>query len=170
MLPAALFPICAFQCALPAVSVHFYRSVAAGLLTPPLPPLPRSFHGIQPSKNKQDKRLRKRAEEVALQKAATSEAVAERNRLAEVQKQEGSAYVVLSGKAQQGPGAGARPGGMPSSKGNAAPTPVAGARTPMLGGGLTPLAGNSKVEAMLGVKKPGGGGSMLPPAPRQPKQ
>jgi hypothetical protein len=44
------------------------------------------------------------------------------------------------------------------------------APTPVLGGGLTPLAGNRKVEAMLGISKPGGGsgkGSMLPPAPRK---
>jgi hypothetical protein len=44
------------------------------------------------------------------------------------------------------------------------------APTPVLGGGLTPLAGVRKVEAMLGISKPSGGsgkGSMLPPAPRK---
>ena len=49
---------------------------------------------------------------------------------------------------------------------NAAPTPVLG----HLGGGDTPLVGNKKVEAMLGVKRSReGAGSMPPPPARAPK-
>lgn len=42
-------------------------------LTTNQPPTPRSFHGIRPSKNKEDKRLRLAREEIARQKNATSE-------------------------------------------------------------------------------------------------
>ena len=49
---------------------------------------------------------------------------------------------------------------------DAAPTPVLG----HLGGGDTPLVGNKKVEAMLGVKRSReGAGSMPPPPARAPR-
>ena len=49
---------------------------------------------------------------------------------------------------------------------DAAPTPVLG----HLGGGDTPLVGNKKVEAMLGVKRSReGAGGMPPPPARAPK-
>ena len=49
---------------------------------------------------------------------------------------------------------------------DAAPTPVLG----HLGGGDTPLVGNKKVEAMLGVKRSRQGASSMPPPPaRAPK-
>ena len=51
----------------------------------------------------------------------------------------------------------------------AAPTPVLGGATPVLGGRDTPLVGARKVEVMLGLKQEAaeaGKGSMPPPAPR----
>ncbi len=35
------------------------------------------------------------------------------------------------------------------------PTPVPGGQTPRLGGGVTPLVGDSKVELMLGLRREG---------------
>ena len=47
-------------------------------------------------------------------------------------------------------------------------TPFSGGATPRLGGGTTPLVGDRKVEAMLGMKREGqgrGAERMPPPAP-----
>lgn len=118
---------------------------------------------MPPSKNKQEERQRKYLEEVAIAKATTSDnPSSELDRLRSLQRQAGSAHIPLSG-------GGAKRGGGDWE---------AGGLTPMLGGGLTPLTGNRKVEAMLGISKPGGGGGgrgkagkggggMPPPAPRR---
>jgi len=127
------------------------------------------FHGIFPSKNQEAKRHRQYLEEVAVKKATTSEdPSAELGRMRTLQAQLGTAYLPLDGKAA-----------LPQRRGDDddAPLPVArkggaggkGGR-PQLGGGLTPLLGDKKVEAMLGLKKPpapgGGKGGMPPPKPR----
>ena len=42
-------------------------------------------------------------------------------------------------------------------------TPVLGAQTPSLGGGMTPLAGARKVEAMLGIDRRAADRAAMPP-------
>eukprot|EP00882_Tetradesmus_deserticola_P006126 GHRQ01006449.1.p1 GENE.GHRQ01006449.1~~GHRQ01006449.1.p1 ORF type:complete len:309 (+),score=160.96 GHRQ01006449.1:38-928(+) len=131
------------------------------------------FHGKPPSKNKQEERQRKYLEEVAIAKATTSEnPSAELDRLKELQRTTGSAYIPLTGKGRLGSGGsrGEDPlSGLATARSGSGGASVA--PTPVLGGGLTPLAGSRKVEAMLGISKPGAGssgkGSMLPPAPRR---
>jgi U4/U6.U5 tri-snRNP-associated protein 1 len=59
---------------------------------------PRRFHGKPPSKNKQEERQRKYLEEVAIAKATTSQnPSAELDRLKELQRSTGSAYIPLTG-------------------------------------------------------------------------
>ncbi|WIA22095.1 hypothetical protein OEZ85_004437 [Tetradesmus obliquus] len=132
------------------------------------------FHGKPPSKNKQEERQRKYLEEVAIAKATTSEdPSAELDRLKALQRSTGSAYIPLTGKGRLGVGGsrGEDPlSGLATARSGAGGASVA--PTPVLGGGLTPLSGVRKVEAMLGISKPGGSsssgkGSMLPPAPRK---
>jgi hypothetical protein len=89
----------------------------------------------------------------------------------QLQRQTGSAYIPLTGKLQPATNSGLRD----ELSGFASARTAAGV-TPRLGGGLTPLSGNKKVEAMLGISKAssggggGGGGdsSMAPPPPRRP--
>ena len=92
---------------------------------------------------------------------------AELDKLKELQRQTGSAYIPLTGKFKPSSNTAAfsdEPSGLSSAR-------TAMAATPMLGGGLTPLSGNKKVEMMLGISKAGGSsngtGSMPPPPPRQ---
>ena len=49
-------------------------------------------------------------------------------------------------------------------------TPVLGAQTPALGGGMTPLAGNRKVEAMLGIDRKAADREAMPPPAARAKQ
>ncbi|MEW5309033.1 MAG: hypothetical protein WDW38_000945 [Sanguina aurantia] len=140
------------------------------------------FHGIQPSKNKIDKRIRQDTEEIIVKKAATSERPSdELEAMRELQKSSGSAYIVLSGKGAPTRAAGAplkRPkNGMDSEGRSTVPPPVPRAKKAGgagLDGGMTPLEGDRKVEALLGLRKPPppsnnpGVLSMLPPPPRPP--
>lgn len=73
-------------------------------------------------------------------------------------------YVVLTGNI--------RPGQSSDPKSGYATVDSQVALTPMLSGGRTPLVGDRKVEAMLGIKKKRGGGhdSMPPPANRPNKK
>lgn len=97
----------------------------------------------------------------------------ELDKMKELQRQTGSAYIPLTGKFKPSSNTAAfgaadddQPSGFASAR-------TATAATPMLGGGLTPLSGNKKVEMMLGISKAGAGGggdgagSMAPPAPRR---
>jgi len=49
-------------------------------------------------------------------------------------------------------------------------TPVLGAQTPALGGGLTPLSGTRKVEAMLGIDRRAADRAAMPPPAARAKQ
>ncbi|BDA45958.1 probable U4/U6.U5 tri-snRNP-associated protein 1 at N-terminal half [Coccomyxa sp. Obi] len=124
------------------------------------------FHGIFPSKNKQDKRFKKIAEEREKMKRALGAGDGEDNTVARmhaVQEQTATPYLVLSGKVKPGQSSDPTSGFATVER-----EPVA--LTPVLGGGQTPLTGNRKVEAMLGVKRPrDGDASMAPPPPRKPK-
>ncbi|CAL8462106.1 g1637 [Coccomyxa elongata] len=124
------------------------------------------FHGIFPSKNKQDKRFKKVAEEREKMKRALGAGDGDDNSVARmhaVQEQTATPYLVLSGKVK--PGQSSDPA---SGFATVEREPVA--LTPVLGGGKTPLTGNRKVEAMLGVKRPrDGDSSMAPPPARKPK-
>ncbi len=150
----------------------------------------RSFHGMRPSKNQIEKKQRAYMKELTMNKEAASEAqlkdLAQREA---VQKTMGTAYLPLDSKGaaalklqddDEQPG-GSRGHGKRKQHGvgKAAAAPAAGGKTPVLGGlggGLTPLTGDRKVEAMLGIRKPPGGdgkggssgkGSMLPPPPKR---
>ncbi|KAI7842246.1 hypothetical protein COHA_003887, partial [Chlorella ohadii] len=129
------------------------------------------FHGIQPSKNTRERRAKKAAEEVAKKRAASElGATSEKSSLQqmkEVQKQAAAPYVVLSGTIKPGQSRDAKSGYATVDKAEAltAPTPVLG----KLGGGQTPLVGNAKVEAMLGIKRKGSE-SMPPPPPKAARQ
>ncbi len=57
----------------------------------------RSFHGIFPSKSKQERQIEKDAETAAAKRAATSENPASLHRLQAAQKMAAAPYVVLSG-------------------------------------------------------------------------
>ncbi|GAB4814564.1 hypothetical protein N2152v2_001610 [Parachlorella kessleri] len=133
------------------------------------------FHGIQPSKNTQEKRMRQVAQELAQKKVASGAGEAETvEHMKQVQKQAATPYVVLSGTVKPGQSRDATSGYATVERmeeagvATVAPTPVLS----MLGGGQTPLVGNAKVEAMLGLKRKGGSGSasMPPPAPKAPKR
>jgi U4/U6.U5 tri-snRNP-associated protein 1 len=114
------------------------------------------FHGIFPSKNKEAHRQRRYLEDMAVKKATTSvDAAPELDRMHALTASLGTPYLPLDGKAPL-PG---RAGGDDDD----APLPVArggggGGGGPRLGGGLTPLTGDRKVEAMLGISKPAPGG------------
>lgn len=76
-------------------------------LTPsPCWPLPRSFHGIQPSKNTRERRAQKAAEEIAKKRAASeagsSAPAGSLQQMKQVQKQAATPYVVLSGTIKPG--------------------------------------------------------------------
>lgn len=135
------------------------------------------FHGKGPSKNKIEQKQRKYQQEVAIKKAATSaDPSAELDRVRLLQQQVGAPYVVLSGKATPLPPRAPKA----SSAGRDHhhhvdedhPPSSTVAKTPMLGGGYTPLAGDRKVEKMLGLRKDGGSGSgdMPPPSSKPPRR
>ncbi|KAI8475940.1 MAG: SART-1 protein [Monoraphidium minutum] len=131
------------------------------------------FHGIFPSKNKEAHRQRKYLEDVAVKRNTTSEDPSgELDRLRALQAQLGTPYLPLDGKA-------GLPGRAAGDDDDGPPLPVARGSKPQLGGGLTPLVGDRKVEAMLGLSKPpahgggrggggggGGRGGMHPPKPK----
>ena len=71
-------------------------------------------------------------------------------------------YVVLTGNI--------RPGQSSDPKSGYATVDSQVALTPVLGGGKTPLTGDRKVEAMLGIRKRTGNDSMPPPASRLAKR
>lgn len=132
------------------------------------------FHGIFPSKNQEAKRQRKYLEDVAIKRATTSEdPSAELDRVRQLQAQLGTPYLPLDSKAPL-PGRGdddepPLPGAKPARGGGGG-----GAKAPLasLGGGSTPLLGDAKVAAMLGLQKPpppGGKppGAMPPPKPHK---
>eukprot|EP00887_Chlorella_sp_A99_P003910 scaffold11.g3910.t1 len=137
------------------------------------------FHGIAPSKNTQEKRARQAVQQLAQKRTATGAGEAETAaQMKVVQQKAATPYVVLSGTIKPGQsrdaasgyatvdkrdeleqeglggGAGGRRGGAPPTLAR-----LAG------GGGQTPLVGNAKVEAMLGIKRPGSGNSSMAPPP-----
>ena len=126
------------------------------------------FHGIFPSKNKEAHRQRKYLEEMAVKKATTSEdPSADLGRMRALTAQLGTPYLPLDGKA-------ALPSrGGDDDDGPALPVARSGGGKGQLAGGLTPLVGDKKVEAMYGIKKPqpggGRGGGMPPPKPKAGK-
>lgn len=71
-------------------------------------------------------------------------------------------YVVLTGNI--------RPGQSSDPKSGYATVDSQVALTPMLSGGRTPLVGDRKVEAMLGIKKRGGGHDSMPPPANRPNK
>lgn len=100
------------------------------------------------------------------------DASAEVGKLRALQEQLGTPYLPLDGKALlPGKGGDDDDAALPVTR-----QPRGGGHKPQLGGGLTPLLGDKKVEAMYGIKKPegasrhgGGGGSkghMPPPKPK----
>ncbi|KAL3145439.1 hypothetical protein ABBQ38_001683 [Trebouxia sp. C0009 RCD-2024] len=121
------------------------------------------FHGIEPSKKSKEKIQRKVRDEMAARKAATSEQPAGTlNQLKHAQAKANTPYVVLTGNI--------RPGQSSDPKSGYATVDSQVALTPMLSGGRTPLVGDRKVEAMLGIKKRSGHDSMPPPANRPNKK
>jgi U4/U6.U5 tri-snRNP-associated protein 1 len=99
--------------------------------------------------------------------------------LLQVQQQVSTPYVVLSGTVRPGQSRDARSGYAtvtgddPLDDGGAGAAGGSGL-TSVIGGGATPLVGNAKVEAMLGLseKRKGrddGARSMMPPPPKMRK-
>lgn len=130
-----------------------------------------NFHGIFPSKDRQERQMVKDAEAAAAKKSATSEQPDSLRRLHAAQKIAAAPYVVLNGSVRPGqisdPTSGfATANGYETHRSGAASL----APTPVLGGGKTPLVGDRKVQAMLGMKRSGGTTSMAPPPPRKPKR
>ncbi|KAI3429836.1 hypothetical protein D9Q98_010149 [Chlorella vulgaris] len=130
------------------------------------------FHGIQPSKNSREKRAKKAAEEVAKKKLASdvgaTSGSASLAHMKQVQKQAATPYVVLSGTIKPGQSRDATSGYATVDRAEqltAAPPVLS-----KLPGGNTPLLGNAKVEAMLGIKRKAGDESMPPPPPRAAKR
>ena len=128
------------------------------------------FHGIFPSKNQEAKRQRKYLEEVAIKRATTSEdPSSELDKVRALQAQLGTPYLPLDSKAPL-PGRG---GGDDDDHPLPGARPQRGGKPQLgLGGGTTPLLGDAKVAAMLGLQKPmppGGKppGAMPPPKPRK---
>ncbi|DBA93483.1 TPA: hypothetical protein ACH3X3_013582 [Trebouxia sp. C0006] len=121
------------------------------------------FHGIEPSKKSKEKAQRKQRDEMAAKKLATSEQpTGSFNHLKNAQAKSNTPYVVLTGNI--------RPGQSSDPKSGYATVDSQVALTPMLGGGRTPLVGDRKVEAMLGIRKRPGNDSMPPPASRPNKK
>ncbi|GAX83292.1 hypothetical protein CEUSTIGMA_g10718.t1 [Chlamydomonas eustigma] len=126
------------------------------------------FHGMTPSKNQIAKRQKQAKMELSIMKDASSEREAEdASKLLKVQERASQPFLVLSGKGVKETLEAARgaKGAMlpPPNKLNNASTASkkqksggSSGRPPaslggILGGGLTPLTGDKKVEAMLGV-------------------
>ena len=135
-----------------------------------------SFHGIQPSKTTREKRARQAEEQLQQKRVATGEGEAETvAHMKTVQQKAATPYVVLSGTIKPGQSRDAASGYATVDRAEELE-----AATPLLGklgaGGQTPLLGNAKVEAMLGIsgsggKRPGSAaGSMGPPAPKAPRR
>lgn len=111
------------------------------------------FHGKDPSKNKKAKRIQKYEEDQRVKRAAASvQPASTTERLGSVKQATASSHLVLNGRAA----------GLPARHADPATAP-----TPVLGGGDTPLVGDKKVAAMLGLNKGKGAGSMPPPPSRQ---
>ena len=99
------------------------------------------FHGKDPSKNKKQKRIQKYEEDQKVKRAAASvQPVSTSERL------QNAHHVSAQGAAGRGG----------ASEAAFAPTPV-------LGGGDTPLMGQKKVAAMLGLKAKGDASMPSPP-------
>ena len=101
------------------------------------------FHGKDPSKNKQEKRIRKWEEEQAVKKAAASD-----QSFAGLGSKPPSRGLPAGNAAKNASGASAR---LPHAPYAGQDTP---ALTPLLGGGDTPLQGKKKVAVMLGMASP----------------
>ncbi len=131
------------------------------------------FHGISSSKNKIEKRYKQAKEEIQIRKLASEGAEEAAGKLLAVQEKTAQPFIVLSGKGvketmQVAAGVSAankaaakalygkppKPGaaGGAGKKGGASAND--GGFGGLLGGGLTPLTGDRKVEAMYGIKKP----------------
>lgn len=96
-----------------------------------------AFHGKPPSKNKQEKRLRKYQEELAVKKMEAGDTPLNSvHRLRDAQGATGEAFLVLSGR------------------GAASESSLAAVMKRNEAQGLTPMLGDKKVEMMLGIKKP----------------
>jgi len=96
-----------------------------------------AFHGKPPSKNKQEKRLRKYQEQLAVKKMEAGDTpLQSANRLREAQNTTAQPYLVLTGR-----GATSESSLKAAMKKNEA-------------AGLTPMLGDRKVETMLGLKRP----------------
>eukprot|EP00884_Botryococcus_braunii_P021222 jgi/Botrbrau1/7784/Bobra.0159s0212.1 len=123
------------------------------------------FHGKEPSKNKQEKRLRKIHEDMEQKRLASSEQPEHSSlkRLHAIQEVTATPYLVLSGKIKPG---------QISDPASGYATEERGKRSSLLAGGDTPLIGKRKVEVMLGLNgeaTPVGALSMPPPPPRRTK-
>ena len=124
----------------------------------PDPLLPHRFHGKDPSKNKKEKRIQRYQEDQKVKRAAASvQPASSTERLQTINQASATPYLVLNGNAN---GRGA-----PASSGRRDPEKQV-ALTPVLGGRDTPLTGDKKVAAMLGINSRGDE-SMRPPPPRQ---
>lgn len=133
------------------------------------------FHGIQPSKNTIEKREKQRAKELAQRKGATESAEGgSMAAIREAQKKLQTSYMVLSGNVRPGQSRDAASGYAtvgPNDDDWDMDTDDTVPRLGNIGGGETPLTGNAKVEAMLGMKRPAGGStSMPPPPPKSPRR
>ena len=116
------------------------------------------FHGIKPSKNTTEKRAKQVQRELSQRKAAAGVTSSTAAGLKAVQEAAAVPYMVLSGTVRPGQSRDALSGyATVDREGNG------GRSVPKLGGGQTPLTGNAKVEAMLGMKPP-------PPRPPQKKK
>lgn len=105
------------------------------------------FHGKDPSKNKKEKRIQRYQEDQKVKQAAAS-----------VQPASSSDRLAAAAQASATPGLTLTGGKNLGNKAREEPV----ALTPMLRGGDTPLVGDKKVAAMLGIRK--GEESMRPPA------
>mmetsp|Transcript_4725 Transcript_4725/g.12198 ORF Transcript_4725/g.12198 Transcript_4725/m.12198 type:complete len:817 (+) Transcript_4725:159-2609(+) len=108
------------------------------------------FHGIQPSKNKQEKRLRKYQEDLAVKKMEAGDTPLNSvDRLRDAQEATAQPFLVLSGKSAASEG---------SLRAAVTKKAAALAEAASGSGGLTPMLGDRKVEMMLGIKKAGSSG------------
>lgn len=124
----------------------------------PRPPLPCSFHGIFPSKRSQEKKQRKVEEELKRKRAATGEVEGRSlERMKELQKRNATAFLPLEGNVKPGQSRDARGASHVAGADLDDADVIAGtdSTAPTLGGiaTTTPLLGNAKVEAMLGLAR-----------------
>eukprot|EP00850_Spirogloea_muscicola_P020864 SM000229S07500 [mRNA] locus=s229:16092:19539:- [translate_table: standard] len=118
--------------------------------------LSHAFHGKPPGKMKQEKRIRQHEEELKMKTMSAGDTpLMSMEKMRENQAQNAVPYIVISGQIKPGQTSDPKSGFATVEKSSV--------------GSLTPMLGDQKVEAFLGIQKRAASKAMGPPAAKKPK-